>query len=281
MASGTMTRVNSHVSHAGTHDQSGVEGGGLSEKAPGKKIDHQDQAGDGKHQGQPGLEGALPEKLVADGDHPVMQRGFFEIANAVLIHHDPVAALQHLAGDQRVRGVGVVEQRRLSGGGDVNSERQNEQGEDGESAIHLVVESFLPFSMPDGSRGWSAYDEGVIIALGWGDAALRARLVQSGHSCPSLSVYAVVGRDPKAKTTPTSRRRTVSARHFKSQGGVDFEVLGFYHRVVGVALIVFGPVLGQVGGQGFLAGFVEAGKCGLGGAKYFRKKATASEGGKG
>ncbi len=127
---------------AGTGDQSGVEGGSLSEKTPGKKIDHQDKRGDGKHQRQPGLKGALPEKFVADGNHPVMERGFFEIANAVLIHHDPVAALQHLAGNQRVRGVGIVEQRRLSGGGDVNSERQNEQGEDGESAIHLMSKAF-------------------------------------------------------------------------------------------------------------------------------------------
>ena len=96
-----------------------------------------------------------------------MQRGLFEIANAILIHHDPVAALQHLAGDQRVRGVGVVEQRRLSGGGDVNSERQNEQGEDGESAIHLVSRAFCLSLCRTGVVGRSAYDEGVIIAFEW------------------------------------------------------------------------------------------------------------------
>ena len=123
-------------SHAGAYDQPGVKRRRLAEKTPGKKIDHQHQSGHRKHQRQPGLESALTEKLVAHRHHPVMQRRLFEIADPVLIHHHPVAALQHLAGDQRMRGVGVVEQRRLSGGSDVNSERHHEQGEDGESAIH-------------------------------------------------------------------------------------------------------------------------------------------------
>ena len=123
-------------SHAGTSDQPGVKRGGLAEKSAGKKIDHQHQSRHPKHQRQPGLERPLPEKLVADRHHPVVQRRLFEIANPVLIHHHPVAALQHLAGNQSVRSVGIIEQRRLSGGGDVNSERQHEQGEDGESAIH-------------------------------------------------------------------------------------------------------------------------------------------------
>ena len=56
------------------------------------------------------------------------------------------------------------------------------------------------------------------------------------------------------------------------QRGVDFEVLGFDDCVVGVALVVFGPVLGQVGGQSFLAGWIETGECGLGGAEIFSEE---------
>src|SRR6185295_6324364 len=54
--------------------------------------------------------------------------------------------------------------------------------------------------------------------------------------------------------------------------GVDFEVLSFYHRVVGVALIVPGPVLGQFSGQGFLTRFIKARKRHLSRAEVFSKE---------
>ena len=62
---------------------------------------------------------------------------------------------------------------------------------------------------------------------------------------------------------------------------VDFQVLSFYYRVVGVALIVLGPVRSQISSQSYLTRFIEAREGRLVGPKYFLKKATASEGGKG
>src|SRR5882672_6934332 len=55
-------------------------------------------------------------------------------------------------------------------------------------------------------------------------------------------------------------------------GSVDLKVLGFYHRVVGISLIVLRPVPGQIAGEGFLARFIEARKGHLGRAKIFSEE---------
>ena len=53
---------------------------------------------------------------------------------------------------------------------------------------------------------------------------------------------------------------------------MDFQVLGFYHGVIGIAQVLAGPVLGEVVGQGSLTGFIEARESGLGGAKIFAEE---------
>ena len=61
-------------------------------------------------------------------------------------------------------------------------------------------------------------------------------------------------------------------RGTSDNGSVDFKVLGFYHRVVGISLIVLRPVPGQIDGQGFLTRFFEARKGHLGRAEIFSEE---------
>ena len=55
-------------------------------------------------------EDVVAEEPVIDGHDPVGKRRLFEIADAVDIERDPVAAECNVFGDLRVGGVGVVEQ---------------------------------------------------------------------------------------------------------------------------------------------------------------------------
>ncbi len=48
------------------------------------------------------------KQLEADGDHPVFERRFFEVLDSVQPGGDPIARLQHIAGDLRLNGVDVV-----------------------------------------------------------------------------------------------------------------------------------------------------------------------------
>jgi len=53
------------------------------------------------------------------------------------------------------------------------------------------------------------------------------------------------------------------------QSGVDFQILRFNYRVIGVADIFLGPVLSEILGEGFLRGLVEARERGLSGTEVF------------
>jgi hypothetical protein len=57
-------------------------------------------------------EGVEAEDPKADGDQPVGERRFFQIADVVDAEGDPIAGEQHLAGGVGVGTVGVVEHRR-------------------------------------------------------------------------------------------------------------------------------------------------------------------------
>ena len=70
------------------------------------------------------------ENLVGDRDHPIFERRFFEIRDAVQARRDPIAGIEHVARDLGLDGVDVVHQRRRTddaaqknGGGD----RQDDQ----------------------------------------------------------------------------------------------------------------------------------------------------------
>ncbi len=57
-------------------------------------------------------EDVLSEDAIQSRVEPVRQRRLLEIADAVDLHGDPIAAFDHVLRDLRVRGVGVVEQGR-------------------------------------------------------------------------------------------------------------------------------------------------------------------------
>ena len=57
-----------------------------------------------------GGEDVVAEEVIVDGDHPVGERRFFEVANAVHVHRDPVSAGGDVLGGLGVGRVGVVEQ---------------------------------------------------------------------------------------------------------------------------------------------------------------------------
>ena len=78
-----------------------------------------------------GGEGVEAEEAEAEGDEPVGERGFFEVADAVDVEGDEVAGEGHVAGGAGVGGVGVVEQRRGEEGGEEDD--QPETAEDDQS----------------------------------------------------------------------------------------------------------------------------------------------------
>ena len=69
--------------------------------------------------------------FVHDGDEPVVERRFFEVADAVHVHDDPVVTLEHFLDDEGVSGVGVVEERRGGGVTDVDGGGEDQEDEDG------------------------------------------------------------------------------------------------------------------------------------------------------
>ena len=62
---------------------------------------------------------------------------------------------------------------------------------------------------------------------------------------------------------------------------MNLEILRSYLRVMGVALVVFGPVLGEILGEGFLCGLVQAGECSLGRAEIFSEEGDSFGGAEG
>jgi hypothetical protein len=67
----------------------------------------------------------LAKKVVVYRHHPVRQRRFFEIAHAVDVESDPVAAADDVLRRLGMRGVGIIEDRR-------REERRAENGEEDE-----------------------------------------------------------------------------------------------------------------------------------------------------
>jgi nicotinamidase-related amidase len=65
-----------------------------------------------------------PEDAVTDCDHPVLQRGFFKIRDAVQASGHPVARIQHVARDLRLHGIHVVHEGRRAD----HAPEENENG---------------------------------------------------------------------------------------------------------------------------------------------------------
>ncbi len=98
---------------AGEKNQRGIQTcAGGAERSAAEGFNRQCQCKHGEGQRQAGGGGVDAEELETGGHAPVEQRRFFEVADAVRVERDPVAADEHLAGDLGVDRVGVVEQRR-------------------------------------------------------------------------------------------------------------------------------------------------------------------------
>jgi len=121
-------------SDGGEHGQAGVESGAGAPGAAGPVPGEPAEAEHGERVGQVGGEGVLAEELVADGDGPVGQWGLLDVADAVDLAGDPVAAVDNVLGGLGVRSVNVVEQGRrkerahLDGKKDENKEQPGGHG---------------------------------------------------------------------------------------------------------------------------------------------------------
>ncbi len=112
----------------GEDGEAGVEGGLALEGFGGPAVAEQREQEDGDGLREMGGEGVEAEDAEADGDDPVGQRSFFEIADAVDAQGDPVAGESHLAGGVGVGGVGVVEQGRGEERGEEDDQPEAERG---------------------------------------------------------------------------------------------------------------------------------------------------------
>jgi hypothetical protein len=112
----------------GEGGQAGVEGGASAEGSFGPAVAEECEKENADGLGEMGGEGVEAEEAEAEGDEPVGEGGFFEVADAVDVESDEVAGEGHVTGGAGVRGVGVVEQRRGEEGGEEDD--QPETGEE-------------------------------------------------------------------------------------------------------------------------------------------------------
>ena len=96
----------------GEGGEAGVEGGAGAEGSCGPVVAEESEEENGDGLGEVGGEGVEAEDAEAEGDEPVGERRFFEVADAVDAEGDEVAGEGHVAGGAGVGGVGVVEQGR-------------------------------------------------------------------------------------------------------------------------------------------------------------------------
>lgn len=119
----------------GEDTEAGVEGAAWVEGAGGPVVPEEGEKKDADGLGEMGAEGVEAEEAIADGDEPVGERRFFEIADAVDVEGDPIAGEGHVTGGAGVRGVGVIEQRRGEEGGEEDGEpKEREDGKGGRAA---------------------------------------------------------------------------------------------------------------------------------------------------
>ena len=114
------TRVKRKVSDAGGGEESGVESGTRAEGAAAPDHAEQDQKKHGGDGGQAGGKIMDAEDAERSGNQPVHHGRFFQVAHAVDVQGDEIAAGEHLAGSFGMRGIDVVLQRRREGGAEID-----------------------------------------------------------------------------------------------------------------------------------------------------------------
>ncbi len=85
-----------------------------------KAISNKAQQHHGQRQGQARGPVVHAKNFIGDRHHPVDQRRFFQVGNAIQAGGDPVAGDKHVAGDLRLHGVHIVHEARRAG--DTNKE---------------------------------------------------------------------------------------------------------------------------------------------------------------
>jgi len=101
----------------------GPESSRFAPHAPGREGDGEDRAQRRERGVQAGCEFVVPEQLEGERRRPVLERGLFDVHEAVQMRHDPVAARDHLARNLGVAALVRIEQR---------PERQHREPEDGD-----------------------------------------------------------------------------------------------------------------------------------------------------
>jgi hypothetical protein len=114
-------------SGAGEDAEAGVEGGAFAEglAGPADAEEHQEKDAEGLREVHG--EGVDAECAEAEGDDPVREWGFLEVAHVVDAQGDPVAGEGHLAGGVGVGAVGVVEDGRSEERGEEEDEPERGQ----------------------------------------------------------------------------------------------------------------------------------------------------------
>ena len=69
----------------------------------------------------------VAEQMVIGSGQPIRQRRLLQVADAIHLERDPVAALCHMLRGGGVGGVGVVEQRRREQGGEMHGNEDQQQ----------------------------------------------------------------------------------------------------------------------------------------------------------
>ena len=157
-------------SDAGEDAEGGVEGGAVAEGG-GPDPGEEGAAEDSEGLRQVGGEDVVAEDAVVEGDDPVGERGFFEIADAVDVEGDPISSLGDVFGDLGVGGVSVVEERRREERGDVDGDEDRDEKHPGFEGRVLGLGLF--------QRGWfaGARNDEVSVGVVPGDAGSHGALL--------------------------------------------------------------------------------------------------------
>ena len=115
--------------YGGENGEAGVERCASVEGSGRPVIAEEREEEDADRLRQVGGEGVEAEEAKAEGDEPVGERCFFEVADAVDVEGDEIAGEGHVAGGAGVGGVGVIEQRGAPEGGEEDDEPETGEEE--------------------------------------------------------------------------------------------------------------------------------------------------------
>src|SRR5580658_392360 len=147
----------------GEGEKASVEACTLGKCAASPGVAEEREAKDGEREWKMDREGVFAEDAKADGGDPVGERRFFEVADTVDVECDPVAGVKHGLRGLCVRGVGVVEQRGCSGGGEEDCGPEREKKDDAAKRPRLESRcGACALDIEDGARG-SLGDDGAEV----------------------------------------------------------------------------------------------------------------------